>query len=208
MTKNEAIGEGNRDGGVAAETWLKTGPDVFDVDEDAHGVNARFVSELAATTAFDWIGTRKLRGKVIGEYYHPEFVRTFVAAWNAAWWEQPEAKDAQRQKSFWRKVESMKAQAETELARFKKRLDKDPMYAFEWGDGAVAAAAILKVVAEIEDERTYEGWAFADMVTRLSGRVLQLATATSMSTGQYHNLVHQQALAALAELVSVAERGR
>lgn len=96
--------------------------------------------------------------------------------------------------------------AEARLAEFKDRLDKNPMNAFEWADDAAMAAAFLHVYAGlghgfIHVAKTKDEDKAVEHVSEISTReLLRLASSTSCSTGQVHNLVERFTLTAYSRL--------
>jgi len=119
--------------------------------------------------------------------------------------------------SFRYKIE----RAEKEMETFKKRLAEHPSYAFEWGTGAVEAAAQLEVFksvlvwliggsdnlgdrAEGEQEFTEEQ-VLADVLKEVRREVLRRSRYVPSSTSQMSNIIEQYKLAAWATALEEME---
>ena len=95
--------------------------------------------------------------------------------------------------------------SEEKLEKFKNRLDEnDPLYAFEWGEEAIGAAAHLKtnrrVIKDIDD-----GVKLIDIIDSLKKRIMGMARWPKRSTSQLDNHCHSHELSALSEALIIVE---
>ncbi len=104
-------------------------------------------------------------------------------------------------------VTNLTDHAENSLAKFQENLKTNPKYAFEWGAGAMEAAAQQHVAAYItewfkrsEDEET----AAAHIISFATQETFRLASSTSQSTLVTSNEMERYTMSVWAQLASKA----
>lgn len=105
--------------------------------------------------------------------------------------------------------ESQKTAMNNKLIKFQEALERNPAHAFEWGDGALSAAAELKAIAWVLKNLTENE--DADAVDRLrkyvAKQVVSRATHPQRSTSVMSNLVEQEYVAAMARIAETLSGG-
>ncbi len=97
------------------------------------------------------------------------------------------------------------------LAKFKKNLEEDPIYAFEWGDSAFETAANLSIIRRtmhycelcISKDQEVDGAA----LRQLFKRDLYSLSSSMNSTNHSHNLIHMFQLKALIQFLDDSSFG-
>lgn len=89
------------------------------------------------------------------------------------------------------------------IAKFQKNLSEDPQYAFQWGDDAMRAAAIISVshwaLRMLGDEYSVE-----DLIKRLNDSIMSNAKFPKQSTSQVSNIAEIYKTMAMAEVAEIA----
>lgn len=109
------------------------------------------------------------------------------------------------------KLKNIISQLESDCEYYKKviegwkvRLDKDPLYAFEWADGTIRAAASLAISSQVLNalkDSSYEE-SYEELRSYLINRVLTEARWPSASTSGVSNISKEYEKAARAALVA------
>jgi hypothetical protein len=112
-----------------------------------------------------------------------------------------QAEERRRWKLEWtrRKLEDW---AKLDLAKFRKNLDENPLYAFEWADGAIRDAARYDVAIRLLKVWDHPEGGYEEMVDKAREQVLDGARWPSNSTSALTNLVKQEVTKAYAEFVA------
>jgi hypothetical protein len=118
----------------------------------------------------------------------------------------PEQLLAQRIEGFTYTLDHMIATSQATLDEWRAKLDKDPLYAFEWADRAFEAAAQFSVATRVRTmlttmtETTF-GEAFENVIEMLRDETLRGAKYPQRSTSPSSNHAAQVRLAVYATLV-------
>lgn len=104
------------------------------------------------------------------------------------------------------------SQCNDRIAKFKKNLDENPVYAFQWGTDALAASATLRVVEEAkhyanldnEVDGVKPSWEerLENLRQYYTRQLLNLADQVPSSTSQMSNMVDNYRRSAHARLVN------
>lgn len=186
------VGERERGGGAA------TGAMPEDTYEWVH-VKAR-----ERSVAYRLYGTElALRtNKALLEAFDAAFVEAFTQRWSKVYHQLPEVKAATLARAVARRLEAMLERAASTLETFRKRFDENPLYAFDWGGDAAAAAARQHVAMGLKGIMEHQEAGGADAALKAAEReVLNLAAAPKHSSSPLSNLVEQERLAAYADFV-------
>lgn len=139
----------------------------------------------------------------VGVLYVGAYARTLRETIYRRYNELPDVKEENRFKSFTWRLGSMKREAENALKTFSQYYVSDPAYAFEWADGAMKAAATLKVLGAIERRKAAVPDETMDLVLNvIRGEALRGARNPGASTSQASNLMHAYETAVWADLAS------
>lgn len=110
---------------------------------------------------------------------------------------------ADRLRHFNYRLEGLEAGAQADIDRFKKNLEQNPAYAFEWADAACRAAAHLDVAARVRGILEHPEGGMEKAMSLCLDQALQGARNQSHSTSALTNLMAAEKTAAYAELVVV-----
>lgn len=95
--------------------------------------------------------------------------------------------------------------AEQVIVKFKKNLEENPAYAFEWSEGAFEAAAKIDVNKYALTMLTHEKGGLVETIKQVRHQVLRGARNVESSTSHVSNLVNRFKTASLANLLESLE---
>jgi hypothetical protein len=94
--------------------------------------------------------------------------------------------------------------------KFAKGLEIDPVYAFQWGDSAMAAAALVQQCRRIRDavaqQDPKQAVTLEQVTSYLSSNIRNAARYPEASTSACANLMKRYELAALTQILEMIEQ--
>ena len=94
--------------------------------------------------------------------------------------------------------------------KFAKELSEDPVYAFQWGDNAMAAAAMVQQCRRIRDaleqQDPKQAVTLEQLASYLSSNIRNAARYPEASTSACTNLMKRYELAALTQVLEMVEQ--